>query len=119
MTSKATSYTNVLSLQTNDIIIADTAEDETVGKAIQIGETVNIEVQARVNKLVEDSKPKEGWIKENNKWHYYKNNKKLTGLQYLEYNKQKNWYYFDANGVMQTGKVTITATFDSSGKLVS
>lgn len=76
-------------------------------------------VQARVNKLVENSKPKEGWIKENNKWYYYKNNKKLTGLQYLEYNKQKNWYYFDANGVMQTGKVTITATFDSSGKLVS
>ena len=76
-------------------------------------------IQARVNKLVEDSKPKEGWIKENNKWYYYKNNKKLTGLQYLEYNKQKNWYYFDANGVMKTGKVTLTATFDSSGKLVS
>lgn len=76
-------------------------------------------VQARVNQLAENSNQKDGWIKENNKWYYYKNNKKLTGLQYLEYNNQKNWYYFDANGAMQTGKVTIAATFDSSGKLVS
>lgn len=75
-------------------------------------------VQARVNKLVEDSKPKEGWIKENNKWYYYKDNKKSVGLQYLDYNGQKNWYYFDANGVMATGEVTIKVKFDASGKLI-
>lgn len=77
-------------------------------------------VQARVNILVEEQKPKNGWVKDNNKWYYYKDNKKLTGLNYLEYNGQKNWYYFDKDGIMQTGTITVSATltFDSSGRLI-
>ena len=75
-------------------------------------------VQARVNILVEEQKPKNGWIKDNNKWYYYKDNKKLTGLNYLDYNGQSNWYYFDKDGIMQTGEVVLTATFDSSGRLI-
>lgn len=45
---------------------------------------------------------KDGWVKENGKWFFYKDNKKYTGWL-----KDKGkWYYLDGAGVMQTGWVT-------------
>lgn len=42
---------------------------------------------------------KNGWIKENNIYHYYKDNKKQTGWIKLD----NIWYYLDDNGDMKTG----------------
>ena len=44
-----------------------------------------------------------GWIKENNKWYYYKDGKKVTGWQKLTWSGGTDWFYFDSNGVMLTG----------------
>lgn len=44
-----------------------------------------------------------GWIKENNKWYYYKDGKKVTGWQKLKWSGGTDWFYFDSNGVMLTG----------------
>lgn len=40
-----------------------------------------------------------GWKKEDGKWYYYKDGKKVTGWQIIDNVK----YYFDKDGVMQTG----------------
>ena len=41
---------------------------------------------------------KNGWVKENRNWYYYKSNAKQTGWQKVD----GKWYYLSANGVMQT-----------------
>ena len=41
---------------------------------------------------------KNGWVKENRNWYYYKSNAKQTGWQKVN----GKWYYLKANGVMQT-----------------
>ena len=41
---------------------------------------------------------KNGWVKENRNWYYYKSNAKQTGWQKVN----GKWYYLNANGVMQT-----------------
>ena len=41
---------------------------------------------------------KNGWVKENRNWYYYKSNAKQTGWQKVD----GKWYYLKANGVMQT-----------------
>ena len=41
---------------------------------------------------------KNGWVKENRNWYYYKSNAKQTGWQKIN----NKWYYLNANGVMQT-----------------
>ena len=41
---------------------------------------------------------KNGWVKENRNWYYYKSNAKQTGWQKIN----GKWYYLNANGVMQT-----------------
>ena len=41
---------------------------------------------------------KNGWVKENRNWYYYKSNAKQTGWQKVD----GKWYYLNANGVMQT-----------------
>lgn len=101
-------------------------------------------VQAKVNELVaSQNKTKNGWLKENGVWHYYKNNVKLTGwqklawaggtnwfyftadgtkvtgLQYLEYSAQKSFYFFDDNGAMQTGKINLAVEIEPSGRFKS
>lgn len=42
---------------------------------------------------------KEGWLREDGKWYFYKDGKKVTG--WLK-DKDK-WYYLDTNGIMKTG----------------
>ena len=41
---------------------------------------------------------KNGWVKENRNWYYYKSNAKQTGWQKIN----GKWYYLNSNGVMQT-----------------
>ncbi len=41
---------------------------------------------------------KDGWVKENRNWYYYKSNAKQTGWQKIN----NKWYYLNANGIMQT-----------------
>ena len=41
---------------------------------------------------------KNGWVKENRNWYYYKSNAKQTGWQKVN----GKWYYLNSNGVMQT-----------------
>ena len=41
---------------------------------------------------------KNGWVKENRNWYYYKSNAKQTGWQKVN----GKWYYLNQNGVMQT-----------------
>ena len=41
---------------------------------------------------------KDGWVKENRNWYYYKSNAKQTGWQKVN----GKWYYLNQNGVMQT-----------------
>ena len=41
---------------------------------------------------------KDGWVKENRNWYYYKSNAKQTGWQKIN----NKWYYLNQNGVMQT-----------------
>lgn len=50
-----------------------------------------------------NAKVKNGFITQNGKTYYYKNNKKLTGLKKIN----KKYYYFNKKGVMQTGFQTI------------
>ena len=42
---------------------------------------------------------KNGWVKENRNWYYYKSNAKQTGWQKI----WGKYYHFDSDGVMQTG----------------
>ena len=82
-----------------------------------------------------------GWVKSNDKWYYFRNGEYLTGWQKLNWSKGSNWFYFekdgvmltgfhklpwqgeyewyflDENGAMCTGMVTLTLTFDSSGRM--
>ena len=41
---------------------------------------------------------KNGWVKENRNWYYYKSNAKQTGWQKIN----GKWYYLNQNGMMQT-----------------
>ena len=61
---------------------------------------------------------KEGWVKENNKWYYYKNGSKVTG--WLK--DGSKWYYLDSSGVMATGWKKISGDWyylSSSGAMVT
>lgn len=44
-----------------------------------------------------------GWKKENGKWYYYDNDKKLIGWHKIKWSKGTDWFYFDSKGVMLTG----------------
>ncbi len=58
-----------------------------------------------------------GWSTVDGKTYYYKNGKKVTGLQTIG----KATYYFDANGVRQTGAHKVGSSkyyFDTNGALV-
>ena len=45
-----------------------------------------------------ENSDKNGWVKENRNWYYYKSNAKQTGWQKIN----GKWYYLNSNGVMQT-----------------
>ena len=69
------------------------------GSITYVAEFANalFETQERV---VEVSRlPKEGWLKENGKWYFYKDDAAQTGWLKID----GKWYYFDASGVMQKG----------------
>ena len=60
-------------------------------------------MQDIANKVNQKLGSKEGWIKENGKWYYYENNKKVTGWKKVD----GKWYYMDAAGIMRTGWITV------------
>ena len=59
-----------------------------------------------ISKYYPDRQVKSGWVQEGGKWYYYQNNVKTTGWQKVG----PTWYYMDANGVMQTGWITLGGT---------
>ena len=80
---------------------------------------------------------KDGWLKEDGYWYYYKNGKRVTnawaqdskGLWYwlgsdgkmvigwLRY--KNNMYYLNGKGYMLTGEANVPCTFSKDGKLVA
>jgi hypothetical protein len=56
-----------------------------------------------VNLIQDYDDIKRGWTKENGKWYFYDNGKKLTGWHKIKWSKGLDWFYFDSNGVMLTG----------------
>lgn len=44
-----------------------------------------------------------GWIKEDGRWCYYKEGKKVTGWQKLKWSKGEDWFCFSKEGYMLTG----------------
>lgn len=96
-----------------------------------------------VNLIQDYDDIKQGWVKENGKWYFYSNGKKLTGWhkikwskgtdwfyfdkngamltgpQYLEWKGKTDWYVFDNDGVMQTGTIKMEVKLDSSGRMMS
>lgn len=44
-----------------------------------------------------------GWKKENGKWYFYDNGKKITGWKKIKWSKGTDWFWFDSNGAMVTG----------------
>ena len=55
---------------------------------------------------------KNGWFKENGKWHYYTDNVSVKGWQKIG----SKWYYFDKSGEMQTGWQKISKKWYYFGK---
>ncbi len=47
---------------------------------------------------------KKGFVKKSGKWYYYKNGRKVTGLNKIS----GKYYFFDKKGVMQSGKKTVS-----------
>ena len=78
-------------------------------------------VTFKIKKTADDPKPapaKNGWLKENGKWVYYRNNVKQKGWQKLS----GKWYYFNTAGVMQTGWQKISNKwyyFNASGAMLT
>ncbi len=66
-----------------------------VGNAVSSDNTAVITVSAAAKK---------GFVKTNGSWYYYKNGKKVTGLQKIG----KKYYFFDKKGVMKSGKKTVS-----------
>ena len=63
-----------------------------------------------------------GWQKENNKWYFLVDGKKVTGWKKINYKNKDCWFFFDSDGVMATGWRRITYQgkkewfwFDSDG----
>lgn len=71
-------------------------------------------MQEIANKVNVKLGTKEGWLKENGKWYYYRNNQKLKG-QWLK--DKGKWYYLDAGtGIMRTGWVCMDQQVYYCGK---
>ena len=45
----------------------------------------------------------DGWFSWGDKWTYLVKGKTLKDWQYLDWSRGKNWFYFDAGGIMATG----------------
>lgn len=77
-------------------------------------------MQDIANKVSAKLGTKEGWIKENGKWFFYKNNQKLKG-QWLK--DKGKWYYLDSGtGIMRTGWVCVDQQIyycDKSGVMLT
>ena len=62
--------------------------------------------------------PKNGWIEENGKWYYYRDDVKATGWLQLD----SKWYYLHADGERATGWIELGATkyyLDANGVMVT
>ncbi|MBQ8052752.1 MAG: L,D-transpeptidase family protein [Lachnospiraceae bacterium] len=78
----------------------------TSAEAAPVVEPVAVKVDP--NTVVEEKKTEkiaDGWQQNNTV--YYKNGKKVTGLQVLTFNGTARTFFFDKNGVKKTGWVTI------------
>ncbi|MBQ9227773.1 MAG: C40 family peptidase [Eubacterium sp.] len=61
---------------------------------------------------------KNGWIKADGKWYYYKNDAKQTGWQKVS----GKWYYLNSAGVMQTGWIKLSGKWyylNASGAMLT
>ena len=58
---------------------------------------------------------KDGWIKEENQWRYYENNKPVTKWKQI----QGKWYYFDKNGNRLNNTTFDGYAFDNDGVMAS
>ena len=77
-------------------------------------ESLHFEKQERVFTIPKLSK--DGWVKEDGVWKYYKNDEAVTGWNKVG----QKWYYMNAEGAMQTGWQKISKKwyyFNSSGAM--
>ncbi len=58
---------------------------------------------------------KDGWIKEENQWRFYENNKPVTKWKQI----QSKWYYFDKNGNRLSNTIFDGYAFDNDGVMAS
>ena len=58
---------------------------------------------------------KDGWIKEENQWRFYENNKPVTKWKQI----QSKWYYFDKNGIMLSNTIFNGYLFSNSGAMAT
>lgn len=95
---------------------AKTVKD--LGGAWAPSESYGLEVLSLYNEMLSNVQVKNGWIQEDDKWYYYENNNKVTGLKTIDGYK----YYFNSDGVRQSGVITegnIKYFLAEDGKLTS
>ena len=97
-------------------------------KATEVKEKIELpssEEQTTTTNTPPASKPKEeakvsetkkdGWIQEDNQWHFYENNKPVTKWKQI----QGKWYYFDKDGNRISNTTFDGYAFDNDGVMAS
>lgn len=86
-----------------DVVAAEPLEGEEA-EAPATDETPVWQEEVEVNEG-DDPPALDGWVQDGNNWYFYKNGAPLTGKQLIIIGSQVsgNWYYFNDQGIMQTG----------------